>query len=316
MPTYNYGQYLDRAINSVLNQTFRDYELIIVDDGSTDNTKDVVSELRDNRIKYIKHDTNMGGNTARNTGIRAATGKYIAFLDGDDEWFSDKLSKQINKFKECASDVGLIYTGARIIDTTGKSPSYQDALPVERGNIFEKMLIGNYVTGGGSSLLIKRECFDTVGFFDVNLPSGQEWELIIRISKKYKIDFVPEVLINYYIHGANTDSYPKKIIKGFELILSKHRDDYLSNTALYALQYYKLGHRCFKHGFMSRGRTHLLNTVKFAPFNFYPLILKSFLHILASFMGHSIYAIINNYYLDIENTIHKHFKSRATPLFK
>ena len=117
IPTYNRAHLVDRAIQSVLNQTYKDFELIIVDDGSTDNTEDIIKEFqkKDERIKYIRHEENRGGSAARNTGIKAAKGEYIAFLDSDDEWLPIKLGRQISEFTN-KSKIALVYTGRIIIE--------------------------------------------------------------------------------------------------------------------------------------------------------------------------------------------------------
>jgi len=111
--TYNRAYLIDRFIQSVLNQTYQDFELIVVDDGSTDNTEDIIRQFqeKDKRIKYIKHDKNKGGSAERNTGIKNSVGKYIAFQDSDDEWFPEKLEKQMEVFKNTSSKVGVVYTG-------------------------------------------------------------------------------------------------------------------------------------------------------------------------------------------------------------
>ncbi len=289
IPTYNYGRFIERAIQSILNQTYQDYEIIIVDDGSTDNTDEIVGGFVDRRIRYIRHVANKGGNAARNSGIRSANGKYIAFLDSDDEWLPEKLDRQTRLFACSAKTVGLIYTGLNVVDATGKEPQYL-MLPRVRGYIFDILLRGNCITGGGSSAMIKRECFESVGFFDETLPSGQEWEMILRISEKYEIDFIGEPLVNYYVHGANTASNSEKIIKGYELILHTHREDYKSIPSVYALHYYELGIRCFNHGFMKRGRRHFLSAFSYAARKSSGIKLKSLLQILTSFMGKKAYA--------------------------
>ena len=98
--TYNRAHLVGKAIKSVLNQTFQDFELIVVDDGSTDNTEEVINSFNDTRIRYIRHKINKGGNAARNTGLRNSKGEYIAFLDSDDEWLPEKLERQLEVFKK------------------------------------------------------------------------------------------------------------------------------------------------------------------------------------------------------------------------
>ena len=112
IPTYNRAHLIDRSIQSVLNQTYQDFELIVVDDGSTDNTEDIIRQFqeKDKRIKYIKHDKNKGGSAARNTGIKNSRGEYIAFQDSDDEWFPEKLEKQIEIIECTDPKVGIVYS--------------------------------------------------------------------------------------------------------------------------------------------------------------------------------------------------------------
>lgn len=294
MPTYNYGRFIERAIRSVQLQTYQDFEIVVVDDGSTDGTEEIVRRIDDKRIRYIKHPKNKGGNVARNTGIRAADGNYIAFLDSDDEWLPKKLALQIQMFSQSAKNVGMIYTGLNVIDVSGKKPSHIE-LPKASGQIFHLLLRGNYITGGGSSAVFKKECFETVGLFDETLPSGQEWEMILRIAKKYEINYVNEPLVKYYVHGSNTDSHPEKVIRGQELILSSHKNEYMQVPDLHALKYYELGIRCFNYGFMKRGRKHFLSVFHYAPQGFHFLKLKAIIQILISFMGKIFYSKLKRF---------------------
>ncbi len=107
IPTYNRANLVSRAIKSVLNQTYQDFEIIVVDDCSEDNTEEIVKSFNDSRIRYIKHKKNKGGSAARNTGIKRARGKYIAFLDDDDEWLPSKLEKQIMLFEKLSKHYGV-----------------------------------------------------------------------------------------------------------------------------------------------------------------------------------------------------------------
>lgn len=111
LPTYNRAHLVGRAIQSVLDQMYQDFEIIVVDDGSGDNTEEIINGFTDTRIRYVKHQKNKGGSAARNTGIKLAKGKYIAFQDSDDEWLPDKLEKQMKAFKKASDEVGVVYTG-------------------------------------------------------------------------------------------------------------------------------------------------------------------------------------------------------------
>lgn len=115
IPTYNRANLILQAVKSVLNQTYKNFEIIIVDDGSSDNTEDVINVIHDNRIRYIKHAINKGASAARNTGIREAKGKYIAFQDSDDHWLPDKLEKQVKRIENTPDHVGAVFGGYWII---------------------------------------------------------------------------------------------------------------------------------------------------------------------------------------------------------
>ena len=144
IPTYNYGRFIERAVNSVLSQSYQDYEIIIIDDGSTDDTKNrVVVKYHDERIIYIRHDMNRGPSAARNTGIKSSKGEFIAFLDSDDEWEPDKLYHQINLFRNASSDIGCVYCGARNINmmTMAKTDFYPPILP-SRHLVLQKQFYG------------------------------------------------------------------------------------------------------------------------------------------------------------------------------
>src|SRR2546429_9117536 len=115
IPTYNRAEFLCSAITSVLNQTFHNFEIIVVDDASQDHTREVMNSLGDKRIRYIRHEKNKGVAATRNTGLVNAKGTYIAFLDDDDEWLPEKLQKQFNLLESCQNIVGVVYTGAFVV---------------------------------------------------------------------------------------------------------------------------------------------------------------------------------------------------------
>ena len=241
IPTYNRAGVVGRAIQSVLHQTFQDFELIVVDDGSLDNTREIVREFQkqDRRITYIGHNKNKGGATARNTGIRASRGKYIAFLDSDDEWLAKKLEKQLTFFEqgECP-ELGVVYTGVRY-KSDRKGTALADTMPRLRGWVYSNLLWQNRV-GTTSTPLIKKSCFNHVGLFDEQLPSKQDRDMWIRIARKYTFDFVDEQLVVCYLTRKRISTNLEHQIRGYRLWLKKYAPEMSQDRTLLSCHYYKL----------------------------------------------------------------------------
>ena len=239
IPTYNRAHLIGRAIKSVLNQTYQDFEIIVVNDGSTDNTEEVVKSFSDKRIKYIWHEKNKGAAAARNTGIKIAKGEYIAFQDSDDEWFPNKLEKQMKIFKKESPNLGIVYTGFyRIKDSEKKYiPSHE--IVKKEGSIYEELLKGSFITT--QSILVRKECFKKVGIFDENLPRLQDWELVIRLSKYYEFKCIDEpLLISYYTTDSISANH-KALIEALELILTKHYKNFNNYKEILSRHYFSLG---------------------------------------------------------------------------
>lgn len=193
IPAYNAMTYLPETLDSVLKQTFTDFEVLIINDGSKDNIIQWASTITDSRVKLISQ-TNQGVSAARNTGINTAQGEYIAFLDADDLWEPTKLEKQVQCF-ESKPEVGLVYTWTLLVDQQGKSTGTVTASHIE-GNVWEKLLLGD-VIGNGSSAMIRRSCFETVGLFDTELSSAEDPDMWARISAHYPLAVIKEVLVYY-----------------------------------------------------------------------------------------------------------------------
>lgn len=199
IPTYNRAHVIKRSIQSVLQQTYKEFELLIIDDGSTDNTQEVVMEIRDDRIRYICCEKNSGAAGARNRGIAEAKYDYIAFQDSDDQWHPDKLEKQMKAMMEAPEDTGLVYCEYHYNGVNGIediSPSREIPLEQKRGYIFPELLTGNMI--GTPVMLVKRECFNKVGEFNEKFPCMEDYELVLRIAREYRIEFVPECLMEVY----------------------------------------------------------------------------------------------------------------------
>lgn len=222
IPTYNRAHIIGRALHSVLHQTYQNIEVIIVDDGSTDNTKAIVESFADSRVRYICHDKKQGAAVARNTGIKAASAEFIAFQDSDDEWLFEKLEKQMDAFSQASAKVGVVYTGFLRLENNQASYYPPSDVSAPSGNVLKALLHGNFVTT--QSAVVKKDCFLKVGLFDEQMPRLQDWELFIRIAKYYEFVCINEpLLLAFYSHvsiTANRNQLPVAL----KMILDKHHD--------------------------------------------------------------------------------------------
>ncbi len=227
VPTYNRAQLITDALDSIASQEYRPLEIIVVDDGSTDDTADVLGQWNKANEKegelrlHTFYQQNQGGNVARNRGIAEANGRYIAFLDSDDRWHPLKLGKQLAVFQE-GEEVGGVYCGVQHVELdTG-----QVIEPVSRshpsGWILDQVLIRD-VTSPTSTYVIRRDAFERVGNFDTDLQARQDWDMWIRLSVDFKIGCVAEALVDYREHsGARTASNPDKEIDAYRRIMEKY----------------------------------------------------------------------------------------------
>lgn len=200
IPNYNYAHYLREAIDGVVNQTYQDIEIIVVDDGSTDGSSEILKSYGDRVVSIFQK--NQGVSAARNNGVRSSHGQYVAFLDADDSWLPEKVEREVEQFS-LNSNLGLVHVGVREVDAQGNH--IRDRLDGGHGEISDQllMLAAEGILGGGSGFMVPRSVFDEIGGFDTALSTSADWDLFYRISSRYPIGFVPQVLINYRVHGAN-----------------------------------------------------------------------------------------------------------------
>jgi glycosyltransferase involved in cell wall biosynthesis len=191
IPVFNRPAAVRRAIRSVLTQTFHDFEILVVDDASTDDTAETIVAFHDPRIKLIRHDQRRGGSAARNTGISASSAPFIAFLDSDDEWMPGKLERQLDLFERCGDRLGLTYTGTERVYADGSADVY---IPIRQENMFRSLLTTN-VIGETSVGMVRRSVLLATGNFDESLPASQEMDLWLRISERFDVDFIAEALV-------------------------------------------------------------------------------------------------------------------------
>jgi glycosyltransferase involved in cell wall biosynthesis len=217
IPAYNAMTYLPKTVESVFKQTFTDFEVIIVNDGSSDGIEQWVNTITDRRVKLISQ-KNQGAAAARNTGIAHAKGAYIAFVDSDDLWEASKLEKQVYCLDN-NPNVGLVYVWVASIDAKGNhlGKIYSND---SCGYVWEKMVQGNIVWSGSASM-VRRDCFEKLGVFDQNLRFAEDWEMWIRISRNYSFAVIKEPLVYYRHHANNKSQNYIKTIDNFRLIVEK-----------------------------------------------------------------------------------------------
>lgn len=285
IPTYNRAHLIGRAIQSVLDQTFQNFEIIIIDDGSTDNTEELIKELekKDKRIRYIRHEKNKGPAAARNTGIKVARGEYIAFQDSDDEWFPDKLEKQMKSFESASAITGVVYTGFWRIKDDKKTYIPSHKIKKKEGTIHNNLLKGNFI--GMPTSVVRKECFTKIGNFDIRIPYFEDWELWIRISKYYEFKYIPEPLaISYYTSGGVNEK-PKIVgVNVLNFIINKYHEDFNKHKKILSKHYFSIGINLCSSNEIKDGRKYFIKAVKANPLN-----VKFLLVIFLSFFGQNTY---------------------------
>lgn len=209
---------LRRALESVLNQTFDDFEILIIDGTRSEETKDIVKSHRDGRLRYIPQ-RGKGIANARNLGVLKARGEFIAFLDDDDCWRKDKLELQVEAFRELPKNYGLIYT-AFTYYYLEKEKVLGIKHPLASGDVYRHMLKDNIT--GTSTIMVRRECFKRVGPFRESFPTCEDWDMWLRMSKICYFGAIDEPLVDYSIHSGQF-SFAKYLAGRYRMI-EEHGD--------------------------------------------------------------------------------------------
>jgi len=201
IPNFNYGRFIGEAIESVLVQTYQPIEIIVIDDGSTDDSVKIVESFG-KKVKLIKQE-NGGVGKARNTGVKNSKGDFLAFLDADDRWLPQKIERQMEHFR-LDPDIGLITTAMSEFDKNGNITS-QFTEGKNGWCAKDMLLMFPVVIGPGSTALLKRRVIEQVGGFDENkqMYPSEDWEFCYRVAQKFKVYVVSEVLVEYRNHGGN-----------------------------------------------------------------------------------------------------------------
>jgi glycosyltransferase involved in cell wall biosynthesis len=218
IPCYNQAHYLSDALHSVLGQTFTDWDVIIVNDGSTDNTAEIVSQFTDPRIRYI-YQENQGLGGARNSGIQAAQGEMIALLDSDDVWepkYLEEMLDRLNGYSEAAA----VYCGIQHINSRGQ-PLGKPSVKNVRPEAFHQTIIyeGNWLIPG--AVIFRKKLADEVGLFDESLLGVEDTDLWLRLSDRHVFVGLPKALVRYRLHDTNMSKDPQHMVTGHRRLVEK-----------------------------------------------------------------------------------------------
>ena len=193
-PVYNAEKYISEAIESVLNQSYEDFEVIVIDDGSKDNTLSIIKKY--NRKIRWKSQENKGQASAINEGIKMAKGEYVAYLDADDVCMPDRLEIQV-KYLDERRNVGLVYSSFYQINSSGEIQRFIRAHPYDDFVLLQEDYIAR------STVMHRKKCLDEVGLFDESITGDDDWDMWIRVSEKFGIGYVEKPLVKYRVHGEN-----------------------------------------------------------------------------------------------------------------
>ncbi len=277
IPTYNREHCIGTALDSVMAQTFSDYEIVVIDDGSTDKTDRLVRTYGD-RVRYHYQD-NKGIAGARNAGILKSSGAFIAFLDSDDYWVSRKLERQMAMFEQHA-EYGLVASQCSSVRLDG-SFKHKNR-PGASGWMLQELFRKNFIRT--SSAVIRREVFDAVGLFDEQLKECEEYDLWLRIAAHYQVGFINEALAVYVDNpdGVSTDSLAGRLFRlqvlEKEYLREKIPPEIYKRRLADTCHY--IGRHCLKRGRRSEGRSYLARAQRL-----HPLYLKNAVYVLGSALG-------------------------------
>ena len=218
IPTYNRGNLIIKSIKSVLNQTFKNLEVIVIDDGSSDNTEHLVNKITDKRLKYVKLSSNKGSSNARNIGIKNANGQFISFQDSDDIFYPNKIEKQLKNIINRNSildfcKINVIYnsTYSYLI------PNKRQENSILKGDIFNELISrGNFIST--QSMLIRTN-YMKKHLFDIDMPRLQDYDVILGMIPKVKISYTKEVLVDLHIQNNSITRSPRKLKKAINMLL-------------------------------------------------------------------------------------------------
>jgi glycosyltransferase involved in cell wall biosynthesis len=283
VPAYNSAAYTVETVESVLGQTYRDFELIVVDDGSTDNTREAMERFGD-QIQYV-YKENGGACSTRNMGIGMARGEYVACLDCDDLWLPEKLQRSVEAL-DAHSDWGLVFNHCYLIDAAGEIVGLTN-YKFKLQNPYRELLHDNFI--GSPTILMRRSCLDQVGLYDENIFIPADWDLWIRIAAEYSIGYLDEPLSKYRMASRYTLRHIEQSIEENLYVLDKHfaRDSSLSareKEVILSRFYVEHGKLYREAAELAKARSKLKAAIRLNP-RFWP----SYAHLGLSYLGPGVW---------------------------
>jgi len=261
LPTYNRANLVGRAISSVIAQTFKDWELLVIDDGSTDETVEVVKGFVDGRVTYVRRQANGGVSAAQNEGVARARGRFISFLHSDDEFLPSKLEEQVALLESNDRNFGAVECGLVVRGPDGdedRPPNlmgigYQDLLAFRRGVHI-------------STLMFRREHLEA-NAFDESLRSWEDWDLLIRLLRSVDIGFIDRCLVAVHQHSGPRLSDPGLFARSLQQLVGKYEDDLAHQPGLRGLWHFKIALNLLRAGELGAARRELLRSVSSWPWS-------------------------------------------------
>ena len=249
IPTYNRQHIILDAIESVENQSYINWEIVVVDDCSTDQTSDILQN-RDN-INYIKLEKNKGNAGARNVGVKISKGKYIVFLDSDDRMKKNCL-EIFNELLQRLPDTLFAFGDHEVYNVQNGLKKISTWKPNPTKSFLEELKIGT-----GCGIMVHRKCFDIIGMFDERLRVAVDTDWLIRLNKQISFKYIPEVLVTIYLHkGERVRNNKGELIKSYEIILEKNKEEILRNPKLTRRFFYKLQWMNYHHNDIKNGNNY------------------------------------------------------------
>ena len=266
IPTFNRAEVVQNAVRSCLVQTYKNIEVIVVDDASTDRTSQILVSISDSRVRYFQHSQNKGPAGARNTGIKNAHGEYLAFLDYDDEWLPEKIERQLNVFEALSSDVGLVFTNG-YQEASGReffsknAPSGVSYAPA-RDKFFPLRVLIAPPSAWMLSLKVVRE----TGYFDESMYCWEDGDFLARVAYKYPLYFLNESLVIWHAQKEHLNSISSRLLEGKEIFIKNNIEE-LRKDKEYFFQFYRtLGKDACKVD-KGRARGYFVKALKIRPFD-------------------------------------------------